>query len=187
MITEEKAMSRWIAGAVLSLAFGAAQAAVKEEPVTYKDGATTLKGFVVYDDAAKGKRPGIVLAHEWWGITKHMHNEARRFVRQGYTVFIADLYGDAKTADNPKDAGALVKSLLGDPAKVQSRFEAARGQLAKHASGGAKRIGASGYCMGGTVVLNMASAGEDLAAVAAFHPSLGGYKPAAKPVKAKVV
>jgi dienelactone hydrolase len=174
--------------AALALSFGtAAHAAIKEEPVTYKDGDTTMKGFVVYDDAKKGKRPGVVLVHEWWGITKHMHNEARRFASQGYTVFIADLYGEAKTADNPKDAGALMKSLMGNPAAVESRFNAARARLAKHSSVDAKRIGASGYCMGGSVVLNMARAGADLAAVAAFHPSLGGYKPTDTPVKAKVL
>ena len=161
-------------------------AAIKETPVTYTDGETTMKGFVVYDSAKKGKRPGIVVVHEWWGITKHMHDEARRLAGQGYTAFVADMYGDAKSADNPKDAGGLMKSLMGDPAAVQSRFSAARAQLAKHASVDPKRIGASGYCMGGTVVLNMARAG-DLAAVAAFHPSLGGYKPASEPVKARVL
>ena len=181
-------MRNWLIGAAFAASLTtAAHAAVKEEPVTYKDGDTTMKGFVVYDDAAKGKRPGIILAHEWWGVTKHMHNEARRFASPGYTVFIADLYGDAKTADNPKDAGALMKSLMGNPAAVASRFNAARAQLAKHSTVDAKRIGASGYCMGGAVVLTMARAGADLGAVAAFHPSLGGYKSSDKPVKAKVV
>ena len=66
-----------------------------------------MKGFVVYDDAVQGKRPGIVMVHEWWGITKHIRNEAQKFAQQGYTAFVADMYGDAKTADNPKDAGAL--------------------------------------------------------------------------------
>lgn len=164
----------------------AAQAAIKEEPVTYKDGDTTMKGFIVYDDAKKGRRPGLVVVHEWWGVTKHTRAEARRFARQGYTAFVADMYGDAKSADNPKDASGLMKSLMGNPAAVESRFNAARAQLARHASVDPKRIGASGYCMGGTVVLNMARAG-DLAAVAAFHPSLGGYKPGPAPVKARVL
>ena len=167
------------------LSFPAA-AAIKEEPVTYKDGDTTMKGFIVYDDAKKGRRPGIVVVHEWWGVTKHTRAEARRFARQGYTAFVADMYGGAKSADNPKDANGLMTSLLGNPAAVESRFNAARAQLARHASVDPKRIGASGYCMGGTVVLNMARAG-DLAAVAAFHPSLGGYKPASAPVKARVL
>jgi len=179
-------MQKLIAIAALALSFQAS-AAVKEEPVTYKAGDTTLKGFVVYDDAKKGKRPGIVVVHEWWGVTKHTHSEARRFAEKGYTAFIADMYGDAKTADNPKDAGALMKGLMGDAAVVKARFDAARAALAKHSSVDAKRIGASGYCMGGAVVLNMARDGEDLAGVAAFHPSLGGYKPSDKPVKAKVL
>src|SRR5471030_1239232 len=69
-----------------------------------QDGDTTLKGFVVYDDASTAKRPGLIMVHEWWGITNHMHNQAKLFVQQGYTVLIADMYGDAQTADNPKDA-----------------------------------------------------------------------------------
>jgi dienelactone hydrolase len=164
-----------------------ANAAIQEEAVTYTDGDTVMKGFIVYDDANKAKRPGMVVVHEWWGITKHTRAEARRFAQQGYTAFVADMYGEAKSADNPKDAGGLMKSLMGDPAAVQSRFNKAREQLAKHASVDSDRIGASGYCMGGTVVLNMARAGANLAGVAAFHPSLGGYRTAQGDVKAKVL
>jgi dienelactone hydrolase len=173
---------------LLTLAL-AAQAAVKEKAVTYKDGDTVMKGFVVYDDAKKGKRPGIVVVHEWWGITKHVHNEARKFARQGYTAFIADMYGDAKTADNPKDAGALAGSVMKNPPVMQSRFSAAREQLAKDPTVDPARIGAVGYCFGGAVVINMARAGADLAAVAGFHASLGLNTPAPAPgaVKAKVL
>jgi dienelactone hydrolase len=155
-----------------------ANAAIKEEPVTYTDGEATMKGFVVYDDASQAKRPGIIMVHEWWGITNHMHNQARKFAQQGYTVLIADMYGDAKTADNPKDAGALSSSVMKSPATMESRFKAARDQLAKQTSVNPQRIGAVGYCFGGAVVLNMARAGADLAAVAGFHASLGLNTPA---------
>ena len=166
-----------------------AAAAVREKAVTYKDGDTVLKGFVVHDDAKKGKRPGIILVHEWWGITKHMHNEARRFAREGYTVLIADMYGDAKTADNPKDAGALSGSVMKNPQTMESRFNAAREELAKHKTVDASRIGAVGYCFGGAGVINMARAGADLAGVAGFHASLGLNTPAPAPgaVKAKIL
>ena len=110
-------MVRLVFAALFALALPA-YAAVKEEPVTYKAGDTVMKGFVVYDDAVKGKRPGIVLVHEWWGITDHIRNEARRLAAQGYTAFVADMYGDAKTADNPKDASGLMKSLMGNPASM---------------------------------------------------------------------
>ena len=163
-----------VVGALWAIAMVAnANAAIKEEPVTYKDGETTLKGFVVYDDAITAKRPGIVMVHEWWGITNHIHNEARKFAQQGYTAFIADMYGDAKTADNPKDAGVLSSSVMKDPTVMESRFNAARDQLAKQTSVNPQRIGAVGYCFGGAVVLNMARAGAELAAVAGFPERRG--------------
>jgi dienelactone hydrolase len=179
-----------IAGALCALAFVAnANAAIKEVPITYTDGESTMKGFVVYDDAVKGKRPGIVMVPEWWGITKHIHDEARSFAQHGYTAFIADIYGDAKTADNPKDANALSGSVMKNPAVMEARFNAARDELAKQASVNPQHIGAVGYCFGGAVVLNMARAGADLAAVAAFHATLGLNTPAPAPgtVKAKIL
>jgi len=177
-------------GVAAALLFGsAAQAAVQEEAVTYKDGDTVMKGFIVYDDASKAKRPGIVVVHEWWGITKHVRDEARKFAGQGYTAFVADMYGDAKTADNPADAGALSGSVRKNPAAMQSRFNAAKDTLARHATVDASRIGAAGYCFGGSVVLDMARAGSDLKGVAAFHADLGvaAGPAAAGKVKSKVL
>ena len=115
-------MRNWITGAALALSLGAAQAAIKEQPVTYKGGDTTMKRFVVYDDASNAKRPGVIVVHEWWGITKHVRDEARKLAGQGYTAFVADMYGDGKTADNPKDAGALLGWVRKNPAAMQSRF-----------------------------------------------------------------
>jgi dienelactone hydrolase len=160
---------------------------MREEPVTYKDGDTTLHGFVVYEDSKQGKRPGIVVLHEWWGITEHVMNEARHFASEGYTAFVADLYA-GKTADNPADATALMNGLMGNPALVASRFEAARAQLAKHATVDASRLGATGYCMGGKIALDMARAGAGLKAVASFHGNLTPQSPAqAGKVQAKVI
>src|SRR5262245_44089732 len=145
--------------------------------------------FCMYNYTTTSKQPGIIMVHEWWGITPHIHNEARKFAQQGYTAFIADMYGDAKTADNPKDAGALSSSVMKNPAVMESRFKAAQDQLAKQASVNPQRIGAVGYCFGGAVVLNMARAGADLGAVAGFHASLGLNTPAPAPgaVKAKIL
>ncbi len=182
-------MRRMIMAALGLAAAASAQAATKEEPVTYQDGGTTMKGFIVFDDAVQGKRPGIVMVHEWWGITKHIRNEAEKFAQQGYTAFVADMYGDAKTADNPKDAGALSGSVMKDPKVMEGRFNAARTQLAQHATVDPAHIGAVGYCFGGAVVLNMARAGADLRAVAGFHASLGlnTPAPAAGTVNAKIL
>jgi dienelactone hydrolase len=182
-------MHRLVVAVLLAGALGAAHAAIKEDPITYKAGDTTLKGYVVYDDASSAKRPGIVVVHEWWGITPHIRGEARRLAQQGYTAFVADMFGDGKTADNPKDAGALSGSVMKDPAVMQSRFDAARNALASHRTVDAARIGAEGFCFGGSVVLDMARAGENLVAVSAFHAGLGAdVAPAtAGKVKAKIL
>src|SRR5471030_1852335 len=188
--TREVNMRTIVLGALCAIALVAnANAAVKEEAVTYKDGDTTLKGFIVYDDASTAKRPGLVMVHEWWGITNHMHNQAKLFVQQGYTVIIADMYGDAKTADNPKDAGALAGAVMKNPPTMESRFKAAQAELAKQDSVNPAKLGAVGDCFGGAVVLNMARTGDNLAAVAGFHASLGLNTPAPAPgtVKAKIL
>jgi dienelactone hydrolase len=179
-----------LAGALGALmAVTSATAAIKEEPVTYSDGTTTMKGTIVYDDASTAKRPGVILVHEWWGITSHLRSEAKKYAEQGYTAFVADMYGDAKTADNPKDAGALAGSVMKDAKVMESRFNAAKAELSKHATVNAQRIGAAGFCFGGAVVLNMARTGADLKAVAGFHASLGLNTPQPAPgsIKAKIL
>jgi dienelactone hydrolase len=176
---------KWIAMAALAATLGTAHAAIKEQPVTYSDGSTTMKGFVVYDDARSGKRPGIVVVHEWWGITPHVRAEARDLASQGYTAFVADMYGDGKTADNPQDASLLSGEVRTDPALMQARFNAARQELAKQPTVNPDRIGAVGFCFGGAVVLDMARTGSDLAGVAAFHPGLDPAGERAEPGKVK--
>ncbi|MCC6534125.1 MAG: dienelactone hydrolase family protein [Burkholderiales bacterium] len=176
--------------AAVALAFcSLAGAAIKEEPVTYQDGDSVMKGFIVYDDAVQGKRPGMIVIHEWWGITKHVRDEARAFASQGYTALVADMFGEAKTADNPKDAGALSGAVRKNPAVMRSRFNAAMNVLSKHPTVDAARLGAAGYCFGGSVALDMARAGADLRGIAAFHANLGASGATAAPgkVKAKVL
>ena len=145
---------------------------ITEVPVTYKDsGGTALNGYLVHDADKTGRRPGVLVLHEWWGITKHVRDEARYFAGLGYTAFVADLYG-GRTADNPGDAGTLMNGLMGDAMVVRSRLDAAREQLAGHPTVNPARLGAAGYCMGGKLALDMARAGADLRAVVSFHGNL---------------
>jgi dienelactone hydrolase len=183
-------MARGVALALLALALAVpAHAALREEPVTYRDGDTVMNGYIVYDDARTDRRPGILVVHEWWGITKHVRDSARELARMGYTAFALDMFGEGKTADNPKTAGELAGSVRKNPPVMHSRFNAAREVLVKHPSVDPKRIGAIGYCFGGSVVLDMARAGTDLAGVVSFH---GNPTPSASPaapgaVKARVL
>lgn len=179
-----------VTGAAIALTFAStAFAAIQEEAVTHKDGDTVLKGYVVYDDASQAKRPGIIVVPEWWGVNKYMRDEAHRYAGQGYTAFIADIYGEGKTADNPKDAGALVGFMKKNPALMKSRFDAAKDALAKQLTVDASRIGAAGYSFGGSVVLDAVRADSDLKGAVVFYsmliPSVSAA--AAGKVKSKVL
>jgi dienelactone hydrolase len=179
--------------AVLALAgcagLGGQGGAIQEDSVTYFDGTTVMNGYIVYDASVKAKRPGVVVIHEWWGITRHTRDEARNLARQGYTAFVADMFGEGQTADNPKAAGALSGAVRKNPAAMHSRFGAARNTLAEHPTVDASRIAAIGFCFGGSVVLDMARQGVDLRGVTAFHAGLppSGAPAAAGKVKAKVL
>jgi dienelactone hydrolase len=151
---------------------GAAQAEVVTEEIEYRQGDTALQGFLAYDGAAKGKRPGVLVVHEWWGHNQHARNQAIRLARAGYVGFALDMYGKGKVTTHPPDAQAFVKEATKDPAVVRARFDAARELLARRPQVDPARIGAIGYCFGGGVVIAMARAGEDLRAVATFHGAL---------------
>jgi dienelactone hydrolase len=185
----EKTMDKFLALAFLGLAMSSsANAAVVVKDVTYKDGDTTYEGVLAYDDATKDRRPGMIVVHEWWGITKHVRDYTKELASKGYTALAVDMYGGGKTADNPKDAGELSGSVGGNPELMKARFDAGRRFLVSQPTVDPKRVGALGFCFGGGVVLNMARMGEDLAGVASFHGSLGTKNPAkAGGVKSKML
>lgn len=165
--------------ALLTSASGAA-AEVKTQEIDYKEGDTVLQGLIAWDAAAKGKRPGVLVVHEWWGHNEHARNQARRLAEAGYVGFALDLYGKGKVATHPKDAEAFVREATRDPAVIVARFNAALDQLKRDPHVDADKIAAIGYCFGGGVVLGMARSGADLDAVVAFHGSLAARTPAAK-------
>jgi hypothetical protein len=83
-----------------------ARGAIKTETITYKDGDTVLKGFLAYDDANTQPRPGVLVVPEWWGLTDYARHRAQMLAELGYTAFAADMYGDGKNTDDPKQATA---------------------------------------------------------------------------------
>jgi len=180
-------MNRFLLGLLLSLVTTTGFAAITGEEVTYRAGDTALKGYIVYDDA-HGKRPGILVIHEWWGHDNYARERARALAKLGYTAFAVDMYGNGKTVDHPDKAGAAMNALLGDAKILRSRFDAALAFLKKHRTTDSRRIAAVGYSMGGVIVLQMARAGVDIAGVADFYGMLDTKTPATPgKVKAKVL
>lgn len=174
--------------ALLFLASNAAWSAVKEQEVEYKAGDMVFKGLMAYDDAAKGKRPAVLVVHEWWGHDEHARNSARKLAKAGFVGLALDMYGDGKQAHHPKDAGAMSGEVRKNLDLMKTRFNAAREFLVQQSNVDAKRVAAIGYCFGGTVVLEMARLGEDLRSVVSFHGGLGTEQRAQKgKVKAKML
>jgi len=173
--------------AILAAGSTTALAEVKTKEITYSSGGVSMKGYVAYDDAIKGKRPGVLVVHEWWGNNNYARKRARMLAELGYTALSVDMYGDGKTADHKDDAAALATQVAKDMPVAKARFEAGMKALKKEKTVDAGNIAAIGYCFGGSVVLNMARLGVDLKGVASFHGSLGGLAAAEKgKVKARV-
>jgi len=180
--------TKWMAAALLALAGTAARAEVRTKVIDYSQGDTPLQGVLAWDDAAKGKRPGVLVIHEWWGQNEHARKQAVRLAKAGYVGFALDMYGKGKVATHPEDAKAFMLEASKDPAVVRARFEAAKKLLEEQPQVDPKRIGAVGYCFGGNVALNMARAGEDLGAVATFHAAVpSADQPVAGKVKPRIL
>jgi dienelactone hydrolase len=158
----------------------AAAAKVQTKQLEYQQGGTVLQGFVAWDDAAKGKRPGVLVVHEWWGHNEHARAQARRLAQAGYVGFALDMYGKGKVATHPKDAKAFLQEATKDPDVVAARFDAALEALKRQPQVDAEKVAAFGYCFGGGVILDMARAGKDLDAVVTFH---GSIRPAPRPAE----
>jgi dienelactone hydrolase len=181
-------MVKWMAVMALVCLPVAGRAAVVGEEVTYKSGDTTLKGYIAYDDRIKGKRPGILVVHEWWGQNAYVRKRARMLAALGYTALALDMYGDGKQATHPDDAGKFAAAVRNNMPQAERRFRAALELLRRQPTVDAGKIAAIGYCFGGGIVLEMARRGVPLKGVVSFHGSLATSKPARKgAIKAKLL
>jgi dienelactone hydrolase len=177
-----------ISGFALLLGATMAQAAVKTETITYKHGDVTLEGYLAYDDAGTGKRPGILIVHEWTGHNPYVRKRAEQLAELGYVAFALDMYGKGVMAKDAAEARKMSDTYKKDRALMRARAGAGLDVLRKHPRVDAKKLAAMGYCFGGTTVLEMARGGADLAGVVSFHGGLDTPSPAdAKNIKGKVL
>lgn len=178
----------YLCGILLAAIALPAQAKVIAEAVTYQAEDTPLKGYLVYDDAVQGKRPGILVVHEWWGLNDYARMRARLLAELGYTALALDMYGEGKQASHPEDARKFSSEIANNIELGKQRFTAAMDFLKQQPLTDTDDIAAIGYCFGGAVVLQMAREGLDLEAVVSFHGSLSTSQPAkAGDVKARIM
>lgn len=152
-----------------------AHAEIKIERIEYKVGDASYKGVLAYDDAAKDKRPGVLVCHEWWGCNEYMENRVRMLAEEGYVAFAPDMYGSGRVTSDPKQASDWLGALFADPKAMVDRAGTGLKLLAEHARTDSTRLAAIGYCMGGTVALTLARSdaphAANLKAVVTFHTS----------------
>jgi dienelactone hydrolase len=195
VIPKEESMQKRISALTIILAAvmglsasSSARAKIHEEAVQYEYAGTVMKGHLYYDDATEGKRPGVLVVHEWWGLNEHAKRSARRLAEAGYVALAVDMYGEGKTTEHPEEAMAFATAARKDPEVTRARFEAGLAQLKSHPKVDAEKIAAIGYCFGGTVVLDMARGGMDLDGVVSFHGGLAAATPAEPgAIKAKIL
>jgi len=190
---EEGMKEIWIllVAASLVLAFAGVASAkpdIEGKEVSYRAGDVVMKGYLAYDKSITGKRPGVLVVHEWWGHNEYARKRARMLAEMGYAALAVDMYGEGKQAMHPDDAGKFSSELMKNFDTAKARFIAAMEFLKKQPTVDPGRIAAIGYCFGGGIVLNMARQGIDLKGVASFHGGLNAVKPAQQGgVKAKIL
>jgi dienelactone hydrolase len=164
------------------------RAAIHTEVVEYKQGDTTLEGYLAYDDSISGKRPGVLVVHQWLGLTDYEKHRAEQLAQLGYVAFCADIYGKDNQPKNVQEAGALAGKYKSDRALLRARVNAALDVLEKNPLVDTKRIAAIGYCFGGTTVIELARSGAQLNGVVSFHGGLDSPTPAdGRNIKCKVL
>ena len=149
-----------------------AQAALVAKTVDYRADGQALRGYLVYDNAYHGERPGVLVVHEWWGLNSYARGRARMLAKDGYTALALDMYGNGKTANHPKTAEAFMNAVNDNMPVEKARFMAAYDLLDGQPTVKRGDIAAIGYCFGGGVVLNMARLGAPLKSVVSFHGML---------------
>ncbi len=175
---------------VLGLAFAAvaARAEIRSDAVVYKDGETALEGWVVYDDAIAGPRPGVLVVHQWLGLTDYEKRRSEMLAKLGYVAFAVDIYGQGIRPKNPQEAREFATKYRADRPLLRRRVNLGFEQLKKFRQVDTARTAAIGYCFGGTTVLELARSGADVRGVISFHGGLNTPTPAdASNIKGKVL
>jgi dienelactone hydrolase len=161
---------------------------MKTETIEYKDGDVTLSGYLAFDDKKSGKRPGVLVMPEAFGLGEHAKKRAERLAELGYVAFAGDPYGNGIEVSSLPEAMKLATPLFTDPARLRKRGRAALDCLASRPQTDSGRLAAIGFCMGGTFSLELARDGAPLKGIVSFHGGLQTQRPAeAGKIMAKIL
>ena len=146
----------------ICLSSSGAMAEVRSAIVAYKDGDENLTGYLYWNDAVEGKRPGVLVVHEWWGLDDYARSRAQQLAELGYVAFAVDMYGGDKVTSHPAQAKEWMMATVSNLDAWRSRAQKGLDKLASLAITDNSRLAAIGYCFGGATVMQLAYAGADL-------------------------
>lgn len=177
-----------VATACLALWPAFAEAKIVTRTVDYTHDGVVLEGYLAYDDASTAKRPGVLVVHQWLGLTDNERMRARLLAELGYVAFAVDVYGKGMRPADSSEAPQYAGKYYGDRKLFRARLAAGLAELKKQPNVDGARCAAIGYCFGGGGVLELARSGADLAGVVSFHGSLDTPLPAGPgDVKARIL
>jgi dienelactone hydrolase len=179
-----------IYGAALAVAIqaGAARAELKKQWIDYKDGDKPLYGYLVYDDAVAGKRPGVLLAHSRAGMSEATLRDSDMIAKMGYVVFAADIFGKGVLPKEVPEMTALTTIYNQDRPLMRKRATAGFDVLKANPLVDPAKLAVIGYCFGGTVAVELAETGIPIVGLISVHGSFRNFTPeAAKNIKGRVL
>jgi dienelactone hydrolase len=161
---------------------------IQTSTIDYQDGDVDLQGYLAWDDAVEGKRPGVMIAHAWAGRSDFENRKAEALAKLGYVGFALDNFGRGILGTNTEENSALIQPFLDDRAMLQGRMQIALEVLKGLDEVDASRVAAIGFCFGGLCVLDLARTGTDICGVVSFHGLFGSPgNTAGNKIKAKVL
>jgi dienelactone hydrolase len=165
-----------------------ARAEIKTQWVDYSQGGTALQGYLAYDDAVTGKRPGVLLLHRRDGMSDLTLQNARMYAQQGYVVFAADIFGKDVRPKSVPEQQAQSALYSKDRPLMRARALAGLDALRANPMVEPGKIAIVGYCFGGEVAIELAETGAPILGTVTIHGSFRGFPPeAAKNIKSRVL
>ena len=147
---------------------------IKEEPVTYSIDSLNMNNYLAFDENVEGKRPAVLVIHEWWGLNDYTKRRAKMLAELGYIAMAVDMYGNGRIGNDPGAAQNLAMPYYQHPDMAKKIFDRAVEELKKNPNVDQTKMAGIGYCFGGGMLLNFVRMGEPLNGIVSFHGSLLG-------------
>lgn len=182
-----RSVSWSLIGFSLLLTAASARAEVQTKNVTYQHQDLELVGYLAWDDQFEGRRPGVLVVHEWWGLNGYARLRAEKLAQLGYVAFALDMYGQ-KVTEHPQEAREWSSAVRENVESWRQRAQAGLEVLRRQENVDPEQIAAIGYCFGGSTVQQLAYSGAPVKGVVSFHGGL--TTPEAdrtEPIKARIL